>query len=65
MNDELDEDELGFNPCFNGSYSYTDKKSPRSATTSIRFNPCFNGSYSYTLDYCYHNPGYTMFQSLF
>ena len=39
---------LSFNPCFNGSYSYTFLLGIFSLSSFMCFNPCFNGSYSYT-----------------
>ena len=37
-----------FNPCFNGSYSYTYILVKIISIRIYSFNPCFNGSYSYT-----------------
>ena len=39
---------LRFNPCFNGSYSYTKNFKFTTFIGRCSFNPCFNGSYSYT-----------------
>ena len=41
---------MGFNPCFNGTYSLTHQnKKPHIRLLSC-FNPCFNGTYSLTLE---------------
>ena len=37
-----------FNPCFYGSYSFTDYFKSDVIAVTIRFNPCFYGSYSFT-----------------
>ena len=39
-----------FNPCFNGSSSYTTWETGDRITASKCFNPCFNGSSSYTVE---------------
>ena len=40
--------EISFNPCFNGSSSYTIQEEGDNRMWSYGFNPCFNGSSSYT-----------------
>ena len=38
-----------FNPCFNGTYSLTQKQNVNCTNILISFNPCFNGTYSLTV----------------
>ena len=38
----------GFNPCFIGTYSFTDAIQVILSEWNIRFNPCFIGTYSFT-----------------
>ena len=42
---------MRFNPCFNGTYSLTNKSSLARCIRQESFNPCFNGTYSLTKSY--------------
>ena len=61
----LDDYELGFNPCFGGSYivTYTPEKTKNYET--LGFNPCFGGSYIVTLELEEGGNSPFLFQSLF
>ena len=40
--------DFGFNPCFNGYYTYTGSMCFYRFSIICSFNPCFNGYYTYT-----------------
>ena len=45
-----------FNPCFIGTYSFTNDEEFKEDVISRCFNPCFIGTYSFTKLSChYHN----------
>ena len=39
---------MGFNPCFIGTYSFTNIIKKATPMFDKRFNPCFIGTYSFT-----------------
>ena len=46
--DMQDQGKISFNPCFYGSYSFTNLALAAKLDIWLSFNPCFYGSYSFT-----------------
>ena len=51
----MEDYEISFNPCFNGTYSLTFELKSTQYDYIYCFNPCFNGTYSLT-HYPYTSP---------
>ena len=49
MNGNVEYQMICFNPCFIGTYSFTDESITTSSSTYEGFNPCFIGTYSFTI----------------
>ena len=50
------DEDVSFNPCFNGTYSLTNEGERLKYLRKTCFNPCFNGTYSLTI-----TPNYTLY----